>query len=99
MFQILTVVQQKRLSEEHLSGIGKQGIDSCILGTLRSGHGDPSSFCSKIKPPTSTQKWRWTDTAVSSSLREASLREALRRVGWRRNRASSSALSGEEEEM
>ena len=49
MFQILTVVQQKRLSEEHLSGIGKQGIDSCILEMLRSGHGDPSSFCSKVK--------------------------------------------------
>lgn len=51
------------------------------------------------KTTMSTQKWRWTDPDVSNSLREASLREALRRVGWRRDRAASSARSGEEEEM
>ena len=59
----------------------------------------PFQLLQQSKNHPSTQKWHWTDPAVSSSLREASLREALRRVGWRRDRASSSALSGEEEEM
>lgn len=86
-----------RLSEEHLSGIGKcGGIDSILKH--RSGHGDPSSFGSKVKPPCHSRSGAG-QTQLSVLPKRSFFERSSRGLDGVRDRAVASALSGEEEEM